>query len=449
MESWSDINDNSSKIICILVVFVILVIVGGTIFYMNTPRSKFLRAINNGYKSFVSEFDDINMDQFVALSEEDSLVSEGNLSFVFIPNEEVFDESYDTLIQALNNLAFNYKYGSDSKEKKAYFDLTSKLGDKSLINVSLYQLDNKEYTYYKDIYDKYIESPATNSIETESYQFDDIVYLIKKVKSSIVDSLKYDYFTSESESIWLNKKSVETEKVSLELTKDNVKDILIKMLTDIKNDKKCLNTLDNIINDERGITKIIDEDIADIKKDDSIHDMVINLYIKDNSIAEIDIFDAGSKIIEYQSYMGTNPTKKILIVEDDKTIMGLKLEQLATDKMSYSVAVGENGFVINGTLSSVSNFSSKSKIMNMSMSNDFSILYQEVMLGSIKIDSHTTVEFGKTFDMPNIANVIKEEDMLAEERKAIDDEISERMLNVLTLFMEESPIQTEEDNDIY
>jgi hypothetical protein len=150
------LNLNSKTIGISLVVFVIISIAVGIFLYMTDPKIKFMKLINNEYKSFVSIVDKVSGSELANLSKDNTLTAEGNISFNLMLDESMFGDSFNSLIDIINDFKINYQYGSDPINNKVYLNLDTNIGTNDLINLELYQTGDKKYIYLDDIYDKYI-----------------------------------------------------------------------------------------------------------------------------------------------------------------------------------------------------------------------------------------------------------------------------------------------------
>ena len=276
----------------------------------------------------------------------------------------------------------------------------------------------------------FIDSSISESIDfisTQGGQTEDVIYLVDKIKMSFFSSLKTSDFTTEPKTIEINNQSMDTNKITLKLTNERLREIFKIVLTDLKNDTKAIEILNNL-NGQEDMKKSLEETIVSLDNEQLLEkDMTINIYIKDDAIVKLDIMDGETKIIEYLSYVAFNPIKEIIIFDKEKVTMSALFETKSPDDISYKVSLSDNQIIANGTITKLVAVSTENKTWDLSFTLDLALTYDNSLLGSLKINTQTTTKVGEEVKMLDITNTIKEEDMTEEENNEISTKIFERI----------------------
>ena len=437
---------SSKKIGIMLVVFIVASAAFGVFLYMNNPKIKFLHLINKEYQSFVSILDKAKESELTTLSEGDTITSSGNVTFDLSLDGGMFGDSLDELVNIINDFSIDYQYGSDPIKNNTYVKLNTNIDHKDFVDMELYQMGDKKYIYLKNIYDKYIESDSTDAIESQSGQTDDIIYLVNKVKQSFLTALTTSDFTTEDKTIDVNNQKINTSKITLKLTDKRLKEIEKVILTDMKNDSKCLEIL-NKFSDEVDAQTELDEAIASLDNEVLLdEDIAIDMYVNDNKIIKLDIFSGTTKTIEYLNYNAFYPVKTITLFDDETVVMNASFEQKSLNDISYKITFSDEQIIFSGIVSKLIESSIETKTWNMDLSFEVSLTYDNAVLGSLAIDTKTTTKIGEEIKMIDITNTIREEDLTDEDNNNISSKLLEKLFTALPINL---PVPEESNGITY
>ena len=428
-------NLSGKKFGLILSSFIILSIIGGVILYMNNPKIKFIHLLNREYKSFVSMLDKVGESDLATLSKNNTLTLDGDISFYLALDSETFGDSMDPLVKIINNLNINFAYGSDPKSGNTYLKLNSDIDYKDFIDMEVYQMGEKKYTYYNGIFDKYIESDGIDYINSDSNQLQDTTYLTDKIKVSLLSSLKTSDFREAPTTIKVNGEDIATSKITLTLNNKRLKEILTVILTDLKDDTKCLDILNELSGEDT--TSSIDNLLNSIK-DNTIttKDVVIDIYTKNNVIVQIDIMSGSSKVIKYTSYEAFSPTKKIIVYSGEQVALEATIEQTSINEISYKISLSNGTAIADGSTSKKVN--NADKVWNTDLSYVLNLSVSDVNIGSLNISLDTITEIGEEIKMIDITNAVKEEELTDKERDNISSKLTEKIINALPITLPKS-----------
>lgn len=439
------VNLGSKKIGIILVSFIVVSVALGIFMYMNNPKIKFMKLINKEYQSFVNIVDRARESELATLSTGSTITSNGSVSFDLSLNNEMFGDSLDNIISIINDLSIDYQYGSDPKNNNTYVKLKTDIANKDFIDMELYQMNDKKYIYLNNIYDKYIESDSTAFIESQNGQVEDTLYLIEKTKTSLFNAIKESDFTMESKTIKINNQDINTNKMTLKLTDKRMKEITKSVLTDIKNDSKCIEILKELSESDADVKKSIDETIASLDDEKILEqDVLIDMYISNNKITRLDIINGSNKTFEYLNYESFYPITKITFFDKDNVALEATFEQKTVNDVSYKIILGNGDVVASGALSKIANNSIENKTWDLDLSFSLELSYNNMTLGSLKVDTKTITKIGEEIKMIDVTNVIKEEDITEEEQAKINEKLMEKVMEIFPVGFTDSEMPIEE-----
>lgn len=442
------LNISSKKIGIILGAFIVTSVAIGAILYMNNPKIKFIHLINKEYKSFVSILDQANNSQLATLSENNTITSTGDVSFILTLNEEMFGDSLNGLSSVISGLNINYEYASDPATKNTYVKLNSSVEEKPLIDMELYQMDDKKYIYLNDIYDKYIESASTTAIENYGQQVEDITYLTDIIKRSLISAIDTSDFKASTQEIRIEDKNITVNKITLTLTDKRLKEIVKVLLTDIKNDDKCVKILNSLGSGDDS-KKALEETIASIEDDVLLTDTVtINIYEKDDAIVKLDVFTGETKDFEYLNYVDFYPITKITIFDNNKVLADAIFEQKSLSDIAYTITINDDLIILDGSISKIEKTSDLNKTWDLDFKLDLSLTYDSSFLGSLTIDTKTITKIGEKVVMPEITDSVLQEDLTDAEQSVITDKIISKIFESFSITLPESQPEVS-TNDVF
>jgi hypothetical protein len=427
MKFFSKLSVKSFSII--LVSFIAVATLIGVYLFYNNPKIKFIRLIDNEYESFVSVVNKAANSELATMSEDNNLSLTGNVTFDFSLNKDVFGDTASALEQIVNSLNVNYEYASDKDGVNTYLKLDSNLSNRDLIDIEEYQMGEKRYTYYNDIFDKYIENDSVSYINKNSSQTKDLEYLTNKIKSSFFSQVESSDFKTTNEKITINKETFDANKITFTLTEERVKEIYKAVLTDIRDDKECIRILTEL-NSGEDVKSSINELINSVDEDVSLEDnLIIDMYTKDDVIREVDMFRGNVKFLQYLSY-GNNGAAKQLTFIDETGNFDIKLEQISANDTSCTITVGED-VVFGANIANITNSSVENKTWSNTLTIASILAIADTKMGSITITISTSATVGGEVKTINPNNVDKESDLTTEERDLIASKMLEKVSSAL------------------
>lgn len=423
----------NSKFFGMMLIGVVVIAVGGIILlYLNDPKVKFVKLINKEYGSFKETIEEVFNSKVNTLSKDSTLSVNNTFDFDLKINETNMGTSFNAIRDVINTLTMNFNYASDNAKGNAIIEFNSKFGANTLFSGSMYKSGDKTYYYLTDIYDKYIESSDVKLNDSSAINADDTLYITNKIESSFVNALKTSDFTSESKTITINNEKVNTNKLTLTLTDARVKEIIKTIFTDIKDDTKCISILSKYTNAD--VKKSIEESIKSIDEETLlIETLKIDMYVKDNSIMQLDIYSGGSKALEYLSYKSsvTNTVKDLTIYYNGSVLAKAYFEKKSVNDIFYELSIQSNVLVATGNVLTSSKEVVKDKEWNLETSFTTSIKASNMEIGSLTINSTTSTKIGEIVKLPDLSNSIKESDITAEEQTTISNKIMDRLTKAL------------------
>jgi hypothetical protein len=439
MKFFSKLSVKSFSII--LVSFIAVATLIGVYLFYNNPKIKFMRLIEHEYKSFVTTVNKAANSELVTMSEGNNLSLTGNVTFNFSLSEDIFGDSASALEEIVNGLNVNYEYASDKDGVNTYLKLDSNLSNKDLIGIEEYQMGDKRYTYYNDIFDKYIENDSISYINKNSNQTKDLEYLTNKIKSSFFSKIESSDFKTSNEKITINKESIDASKITFTLTEERFKEIYKAVLTDIRDDKECIEILTEL-NSGEDVKSSINELIDSVDKDVSLDDnLVIDMYTKDNVIREVDMFRGNVKFLQYLNY-GNNGSARQLTFIDETGNFDIKLEQISPNDTSCTITVGED-VIFGANVANITNSSIENKTWSNTLTIASTLAIADTKMGSITITINTTANVGGTVKTINPNNVVKESDLTTGERDLIASKMLEKISSALPDSLKENNTLTD------
>ena len=426
------LNTISKHLGIVLAVFVVISIGIGVLLFTTNPKIKFMRLVNKEYKSFVSVLDQAKASELSTLSKDNTVTSNGSVAFDLTLDSETFGTSLDSLVSVINGLNVNYQYGSDPKNNNTYVKLNSDINAKDFIDMELYQKGDKQYIYLKDIYDKYIESNSTNLVNTQSDKTGDTIYLVNKIKTSLIASLKTSDFTTETKTIDVNGISMVTDKISLKLNDKRMKEIVKVVLTDLKNDDKAISIINSLSGSETNTKDSLNEAINSIDEKTLLEkDVTFDIYVKDDAIVKVDVFEGTAKTMEYISYVDFNPIKELVVYSANQEFIRAKFEQKSVNDISYEISLGKDVVFANGTIAKSLDENVSTKTWNLNLSFNLVLSYENSVLGSIKVDTKATTKVGEKVDIPSTFDAVNENDLTDQEKEDISNKITTKIFDAL------------------
>lgn len=243
------------KLIVILIIALILMVIGIYVLYFQNNKRVIGKAIDNIKNDTEKYFSPKNSDQNVG----DNYTSETDFKFnieseylsaYLLSSPEV--APFAKMIENLSKTENKITVKQDKANKKAYFDIDSKLNNESLFKMKYLIENNTEYYYIEDFLDQYINNGTSNyfeSLTSSDTSKENIEYVYEFAISSFKRNLDNSYFSKKGEKVKTNGKEKTLQKVTLELDNGRLVELADKILKDLKNDKKANRILTGIDDD--------------------------------------------------------------------------------------------------------------------------------------------------------------------------------------------------------
>ena len=410
LSEFSDLREKKTKktLITLAIIFVVIIAsLFGVYFLYLTPQSYFSKTLEN-ISTFASTF----FDNSVSIFSKDYNTLLGDYTTTI------------TLEQNSNKISLNLNgnVGYDKKGNNTYLTGELKDSNSKLLDFNLFiDKTNKLYFNSKDIFDKTIftdinetinEINPDNNINYSQLTkdltniTDSISYLSNKIVNSYKNNYESDKLKKNIENKKIVNKKVLTMKRTNEMTSEELKTVLGKILDDLIKDEKSLEAISVIVNEDTNsevTTSDVKELLTNVK--DSIKEntedkkvkMIINYSIlsKEFVYAEIQIDNDDPIIIKQEDgiyYMTFEESSG-----SDKTKLDIQYNSKDED---YTIIFSEHEqeIIINAKTKKVSdkeykyNMSVKSNISSMNLTYD--------LVTTIKLDEKL-----ENFDTTNAINV--------------------------------------------
>ena len=252
---------------------------------------------------------------------------------------------------------YNYSIALDSSTKDNKMALTLGLleKDKSIMEAILYYIDGNGYLSLSDITRLFkIEMDSMNieELDTSKFNSEDVLYLIESIKDYYLETFKEEDFTSVSEKIQIEGKSVSVTKVSYELNKDNIKEIVTHVLERMTSDEKFLDKLASVSDLPKEELKAgLADTLAQLKNDSEpekcnadpmlgekcaqqleidFPTIIINMYVQGKlNVRKVELITEDFKITytkgDKKVITFTSEEKDVLVITIDKNELEVKL----------------------------------------------------------------------------------------------------------------------------
>ena len=177
------------------------------------------------------------------------------------------------------NLVNDYSY--DKNDKKLYGDC--KLSYNSLVNLELeyLQKDNKTSFTLKDI------------LELKDFTYEDLVTIYESFFKAVGNNMNNKKLVKVRQSIKLGEKNVRVQKISVEVTEKDKANIYISVLKDIQNNKKLLEKLAKVFQDDNvgQYKKYLDDQIKALREEYNSQEKLFdyNVYVKNLKVLRHEI----------------------------------------------------------------------------------------------------------------------------------------------------------------
>jgi len=250
-----------------------------------------------------------------------------------------------------------------------YFYLDSKFLNEDFLNVEALANTEKIYFNFKDAIDQfyYIDlEPMIDAVDLDQYSVKsditkkDVEVLTNHLEKSILQDLKDDDFNKNSETLIFDGKTYNTNKISLNLSTKEIRQIVVNLLENIINDKAAIQVLqkfDNSITAE-GLTEILEafeQESANASDNDVLN---ISFYIKGFSdLVRVEVLTLNNNIdsvatdnllvtIDRYKNKDNNDTTKFIFKTNNVVLFDIKLIKLSETLNNFEITVNDGEDIV-------------------------------------------------------------------------------------------------------
>ena len=461
-------NGKGKIIIGILIIVAIAAIAGfiGYKTYTSSPYNLFKSAINSGYSEFSNMLKIAKENTFEYDLENETIKLNGNVKF---------DTNIDEL-KDFTNYTYSFNTGLDVKNKKIELGLGISENSDKLIELLAYVLDNKAYLKSEQLFDRIIYADAEDEIDFDSYvyendfevNYDDLDYIVKKVKDYAINSIDKEKLSKESVEITINGEKLKVNSNSYNLDAETMKNTIKSIIDAMLEDKELIEKLVNLSGTTEDEVKSTLEEAKDVDLS-TYEDSIINIYTKGfaNTIVGFSIYSDGEEVLFYSDYnnitkwelynVEVNSEEAFTTIEcegdvcninigDDSDYLKLKITNENDKKttIDYDFSFASYDIKVNGTVT----FEQVEKTdKKMSAKVDFSVkanIAGEEFTFDVNLDAN--MEIGAKIGDVNTNNAINAEDLTEEDLQLIIDNLEKALQGTIFYDLIENSLNTTINN---
>lgn len=431
----------TGKKIILGLIGVILIFLMGLTYLYNKPKTIFVLSVKNAYKDLFSLASDINSSKIGKLSKDNVLISKFDIDFdLKLEND---DENEKNIADFFNKLKFRIETGNDSLNNKTMVKFISTFEKEEMLNIFYYQLKEKRYLYFKNIYNKFIQLEDALETDKEIDNLEDLKHFLDKIQKLFSESLKDKDFSKTKVELKTGDKTFNTDKITLTLNEKRLRDIMLYILKGLKNDEKSIESFISFYNasnsdlvSKEKLTIItfkekVDELIKELEETtvESKDELKISVYVKKwlNTVVGYELSfpdknefkeSSNNVVLNYITYI--NQDKKVVNefkMTLDKQTLNFFLIKEGEKKYSYECSFKTEGLpvtVFSGEISlieEVVKIDQEYKYIGLISLN---IQEDEEKVASFKMNLEAQIKIGGKLNDIKVNNVIKQ-DKISEE----------------------------------
>lgn len=382
----------------IVLLILIIAILGVTYYFTSSkPEKLFNSYIDKLFASEVEDYNSVKMNSEIKIS------------------GELKDSQAKQVFEEIGKCVLKIGAQADIEKRQEIVDLGLEYDKKSVIDAKIYYNDGKIYTYFDDIFDKYIE------IDMDEYQKEALKEVFEtadknqikntqKAMKIVRDELKAELkeqgeFEKEKTEIDIGDKEEKVTKNTVTLSQKELYNLIANICSNLaKND----DFLDCFEESPKDMLKEMAEDIKD-EKVEGKNNVKISIYTKgiSNKFVGMDI----SVNIESSSQ---TQTLTFTVLEEDKDV--------------YSYAVGMKSSFMKVDLISGKVEIEKEKDTKKEQEGKAKITMEIAEMGKISLEMTYSAEYNNGIDKIDINNSVKMNDIKEDEVEAIMKKLMERPL---------------------
>lgn len=382
----------------IVLLILIIAILGVTYYFTSSkPEKLFNSYIDKLFASEVEDYNSVKMNSEIKLS------------------GELKDSEAKQVFEEIGKCVLKMGTQVDVEKKQEIVDLGLEYDKKSVIDAKIYYNDGKIYTYFDDIFDKYIEIDIADSqkealrevFETaDKNQIKNTQKAMKIVRDELKAELKEQgEFEKEKTEIDIGDKEEKVTKNTLTLSQKELYNLIANVCSSLaKND----DFLDCFEESPKDMLKEMAEDLKD-EKAEGKNNVKISIYTKgiSNKFVGMDI----SLNVESNSQ---TQTLTFTVLEEDKDVYsysaGMKSSFMKVDLISGRVEI------------------EKEKDSKKEQEGKAKITMEIAELGKMSLEMKYSAEYNNGIDKIDINNSVKMNDIKEDEVEAIMKKLMERPL---------------------
>lgn len=412
------VKTDHKKIIIFFTIVLILLIGIGTFFFfnMNSNKNKFLNLVNKKYDEIIEKFKNPQDNTIGIVKDEKSYELGIDLDFNIVADFK--DESIMQILTFLDNFKLNLKVAQNFKEQESYMLFNSTYKDKEFIAINYYETKNGTYILLPKVFDKYIKVDKTEIPTTTTVSYENNEYMMRKIKDSLLGGLKESDFNSHVETIKIDGKNYNAEKLSLTLNEERIEAILIKVVNDLKNDKKISELLGDIDSEQM---------IKDIKKEIILKENIkFDLFVYQEEIIQSEITNGTKKLFRYQSELNSSKQTLNFYVENIPFIT-LEIDKISEEKTTYSLTSLGDALTVTGSINNKKEIIENNKKWKDNLDFNFKLNSLEETL-DFRMNAIINVDTEKDIVLPTITNYVRETEMTKEDNLILENYLFEKMM---------------------
>lgn len=401
------------------------------------PTGIYKKAINNVYEGLNNALKEAEKNSFNEFDlSKDSYVADVDVKLTSSMEE----------LKGFSGLNYNFSVGLDYSKELASVDASIKENGSSVISAALLLKDKVAYLKSADLFSKVIslgEMDIFGEIDLDelaqlNINYDDMEYVLKEMKTILINSLDKNKFETAKEKITIEGKEYNANKVTYVLDKENMERTSKYIKEEMLKNEKLLQTLANLSQTS------VDEIKEELNKDTNVSydsgkvilyttgmNKIIAGSILDNENNEVITFNDAEHLnitaimdeikIEYKEI--DKNKSNVLIYQDEEEIANLEMAETANGYyVDFKVTV--EGVTLKGSLA-LSNI----KRDNNKMSADFKFNIDSTILGKkvdVTLEGNYTIA-KKSVDTFDTTGSVSMDNISAEEMTNAYSKLSEVM----------------------
>lgn len=273
----------------------------------------------------------------------------------------------DNSLNALGMKVFSINGDIYGNKNKLYLNLKSKMAFQDFIKLETIVDNSKMYFKLKDAVDKFYYIEFDNMLEEDYSNIDlleEVKIITNHLKKSILKDLNNDDFEKNSETLMFDSKAYKTNKISLNLSGVELRQIIINFLENIINDNKAIQVLQKIdnsitVNDVKEYLENFKEKSVNAISDDVLN---ISFYISGFSDLirlelltlnrEVDSVASDNLLVTLDKYknQSNNNVLRCVFKVNNQDLINIKTINETKNKTNLEILVndGSNSLLIKG-----------------------------------------------------------------------------------------------------